>query len=591
MDKNIYEYIISQQSIYKTLQVPVTGSKEWNMFDHIERCTNVSKGWFHSGKNDGKRPYKDIVTPILNVAFRSEGFNVNDIVPFVDDPENYFKSFLVRKYHPQWARKYNIDTFIDELVESSVIYDLVLVKNVNNIRPEVVPLQSIAFCDQTDVLSAPFGLKHQYSPAELTQFKGKWYDDEIEKAIIQAKLAKKTPQIKEDGKEVQTPGKYIEVFEVHGWFPNSWLNPEDSDLEYSPQIHIITFFKDSKGKKNGITLFKGPEKKLPFKSLVIDPVFGRACGRSIVETLFEDQTWTNYSGIQLKKLLDAAAVVLFHTDDDDLGDTKLKNLKANSVIKLQQGRSFGRTDTTVPNVAMFTNEQITRENSARTLGSASDASLGINPSSGTPFALQNLIVQEGEGMHEYRQGKISTFVAEQLYRDWILDYLVKEMDNGKTFSEDLSIDELAEIAQSIAENEVEKAIKENILKGGNVPTKDERVEMINLYRDEFKAGGTRRFFSTLKDELKDIPVDVFINIKGKQKKLAQNADKLTNIIREVMRNPQAFAQIPGLGKIFNQLLEESGLNPMDFSKIVAQVEPVDTPTVPENLVQNKEVVV
>ena len=40
------------------------------------------------------------------------------------------------------------------------------------------------------------------------------------------------------------------------------------------------------------------------------------------------------------------------------------------------------------------------------------------------------------------------------------------------------------------------------------------------------------------------PIDVFVNIVGKQKRLAENADKLTNIAREVMRNPQAIAQIP-----------------------------------------------
>ena len=58
--------------------------------------------------------------------------------------------------------------------------------------------------------------------------------------------------------------------------------------------------------------------------------------------------------------------------------------------------------------------------------------------------------------------------------------------------------------------------------------------------------------------------------------MAQNADKLTNIIREVMRNPQAFSQIPGIGQVFNELLENSGLNPIDFNKIV---EPTAKPEV------------
>ena len=78
--KNVYDYIVTEINNYKTVRVPITDSTDWNMSEYIERCTNVSNGWYHKGKNDGLRPYKDIVTPIINVAKRSEGFDVKDIV-------------------------------------------------------------------------------------------------------------------------------------------------------------------------------------------------------------------------------------------------------------------------------------------------------------------------------------------------------------------------------------------------------------------------------------------------------------------------------------------------------------------------------
>jgi hypothetical protein len=77
--------------------------------------------------------------------------------------------------------------------------------------------------------------------------------------------------------------------------------------------------------------------------------------------------------------------------------------------------------------------------------------------------------------------------------------------------------------------------------------------------------GSRRFLEILEGELEEIPLDVFMNIKGKQRRMVENADKITNVIREVIRNPQAIAQIPGIGKAFNQLLEESGMSPIDFT--------------------------
>lgn len=562
----IYKFILDEEASWKTTRVPITNSKDWNMSEHIERCTNVSNGWYHSGNNDGKRPYDDIVTPIKNVALRSEGFDVKDIVPYVNDADNYYKSFLIKKFHPQWARKHEIDSFIDDVVESSVVYDLALVKDINGVRPELVPLQSIAFCDQTSILAGPICLLHNYSNAELADFKGRWNSDKIDEAIIMSKASKEVSQASDQ--EAKTPTKYNKVYELHGNFPESWLKDDGSPNKNVKQVHIVTYYQDKDNKKHGITLFKGPEPKAKFKALVINKIFGRACGMSLVESLFEPQVWNNYSAIRIKEMLDAAALVLYQTDSDEFGNTPVKNLKANTIMKHEPGRPITKIDTSTPNITEFSNHQVKKQNDARLLGSASEAALGQNPVSGTPFALQQLIVNQGEGIHEFRQGKIAAFFADQLYRDWILKYLVNEMNNGKKFSEVLSLDELQEIAETIVSNEIEEDIKKEILKSGKVPTKADRVKLKALKMEEFMKKGNRRFFEIVKDELKDIPIEVYVNIKGKQKYMAQNADKLSNLISNIMKNPQAFAQIPGLGKIYNELLENSGLSPIDFSQMV-----------------------
>lgn len=565
MNQQVYEYIQNEQTAYKTARVPITTSYDWNMSEHIERCTNVANGWYHSGKNDGLRRYDDIVTPIINVAVRSEGFDVKDIVPFVNDIQNSYKSFLVKKRHPQWARKNELDTFIDDIVESSVIYDLVLVKNVNNVRPEVVPLQKIAFCDQTDIMTGPICLKHQYSPAELTKFKGKWNDEAIDEAIIMSKEEKVVMQANE--RTAKTPGKYIEVFELHGYLPESWLDEGGDPFKYVNQMHIVCYYTSKDGNKNGITLFKGKTKEITntFKSLVIRKIHGRACGRSIVETLFEPQVWMNYSAQRIQKLL-ASAINVFYSDSDEVANQKLSNLPDNTILKIETGKNLGKLDGSPQNLTAFTNEQVNLQTQARILGSASEAQLGVNPTSGTPFALQNLVVQQGQGIHEYRQGKIATFVADVLYRDWILQYLVDDMNKGITFSEELTLDEMQEIADSIARNKAEQQIIEKILEGEDV-SESTREQLIQTYKEQFAQGGSRKFFETIQGELEDIPLEVFVNIKGKQKNMAQEADKITNIIREVLRNPQAFQQVPGVGKAFNQLLENSGMSPIDFSQI------------------------
>lgn len=574
---DVFSYIKTEENNYRTVRIPITKSKSWNMYEHIERCKNVSNAWYHLGSNDGMRPYDDIVTPIINVAFRTEGFDVKDIVPYVDSVKDGYKSFIVKKRHPQWARKNELDTFIDDLVETSVIYDLALVKNINDARPEVVDLSTIAFCDQTDVMAGPICLKHYFTPAELIAMKGKWNADKINQAIILSQQNKDVALANDQ--EAKTPGKYIEVYELRGSLPEHWLKQDGELYKYTPQMHIVCYYTDKDGNNNGLTLYKGADKPLSdnFKALKIDRIRskGRACGRSIVESLFEPQVWANYDAQKIKGLLDSAFNLII-TDSPELGNQKLTDIKSNTILKQNKGDSTQIVTSNLSNIVPFSNHRAQMENSARILGSASEAQLGTNPVSGTPFALQSLIVQQGQGIHEYRQGKIATFVADILYRDWILKWLVDDINSGIKFSEELTLDEMMEISEIIASNKAEDKIKSLILEG-KIVDETQRNELVTFYKDEFVKGGNRKFFETIKGELEDIPVDVFVNIKGKQRYMAQNADKLTNILREVMRNPQAFAQIPGMGSVFNQLLEESGLSPINFSKIIeapAQVKPV-----------------
>ena len=594
-NQDIYSYITQEINNFKTVRVPLTGSKDWNMKEHVERCTNVANGWFHSGKNDGLRPYDDVVTPVINVGFRSEGFDVKDIVPYVDSITEDYKSFLVKKFHPQWARKNELDTLIDDIVESSIIYDLVLCKNVNEKKPEIVDLKTIAFCDQTEVMAGPICIEHQYTIEDLISFKGKWNDDKIEEAILLSE-AEKSNSIADD-QTVKTPSKYIKAYELRGKLPKKWIDDGATRFEYENQMHVVCFYTDKEGKKNGITLYKGLDKPLAdnFKSLKIDRIRskGRACGKSIVETLFEPQVWRNYDAIKIKELLDGALSIL-QTDSEEYKNQKLSNLKTNTILGHETGKPITRVDGSIQNLTAFTNDQIKQENQARILGSASDAQLGTNPASGTPFALQQLVVQQGQGLHEYRQGKIATFFADVLYRDWILGYLVDEMNQGVKFSEILSLDEIQEIAPKIAKNYVQQSIKQMILETGRVPTIEERDQMEKIKIQELTSKGQRYFFEIIKGELQDVPLKVFVNIKGKQRYMAQNADKITNILREVMRNPQAFSQMPGVSKAFNQVLEESGLSPIDFTQITtAQPQPsVQTNELPpvegEKLLNNKQ---
>lgn len=589
--QNVFDYITSEEANYKTAKIPITDGWEWNMFEHVRKTTLYKNSKFAKGQNDGLRPFKNINRPILNVAYRSEGFDVKDIEPFVDDADLYYMSFLVRKFHAKWARANNIDTFIDETVESYVDFGLALVKNVNEVRPELVPLARLAFCDQTDILSGPLCEKHNYSPDQMSEMDGKWYPEAVEMSITQSKTEKKAALTGADGKTAKTPGKYIEVYELHGTFPETWLNTENGDkkegdegyveplygdsTKYSKQIHIVTYYVNQENKRTGICLFKGPERKEIYKALVRDRIFGRACGLGGLEEIFEDQTWVNYSELKIKEMLDAAALVILQTADKNFetNNGNIKNLETGRILYNSDNQNkIEQISLTPQNIEKFNAAVAQWESHARTTGSANDPLLGMSPDSGTPFKLQDLVVQEGQGIHEYRRGKISTFISE-IYRDWILPHLVDEMNNGQKFLDELSLDELQYVAECVATNYANDKIKKTMLpekaSEAKVMGQAEIDSLRDLIKEQFMKGGKKRFLEILQDELKDLPHDVFVNIAGKQKDLAKNADKLTNIFRQILINP-AVLQEPGMGKLFNEILENSGFSAVDFTSFTKQ---------------------
>lgn len=567
MISNVFDYVKEEETAFKTTQVPIADGYEFNMYEHVRMSTLFRDSKFTKGANDYSRPFRNIIRRIRNLALVAMDIDVKDIQPFVNDSEKYYKSFLVKKYHPKWARKNDLDTYIDELIESYEDYGLALSKHVNQVRAEVVPLQSIAFCDQSDVLSGPICIKHQYSPAQLKEFEGKW--NNIDEVIT---LARKEKVDSSGNRTTKTPGKFIEVYELDGLFPSAWLKEKDSTDEdeknYTQQIHIITFYKDEKNDKKGITLFKGKGDPKKYKALMRDKIFGRACGMGGIEELFQSQLWTNYDEIRIQEMLDASSKIVHITTDEGLASrNNINGVEQNEFLKASKDSITQQLNTQPINLVAFQNASNRWEEHAKGIGSAYDAQLGQSPTAGTPFKLQDLVTTQGDSLHKKRQGKIATHLGEA-YRDWYLPDLVKEMNNEQEFVEELSLDELEYCAESIVTITTNDRLKQMVLAGQDV-TPEQRDLFKQLVKDEFMKSSTK-FFSILKNELKGLPVDVEINIAGKQKDLSHIADVMTNLLRQIMANPQGFLttlQIPGASSAFNDLLESVGASPWKFNQL------------------------
>jgi len=141
------------------------------------------------------------------------------------------------------------------------------------------------------------------------------------------------------------------------------------------------------------------------------------------------------------------------------------------------------------------------------------------------------------------------------------------------------------VGKKVATYEANKKIVEKVLQGETV-TPEQQKFMTELEMQTFKDKGTKHFIEILKNEFKDTPLAVKVSVKGKSKDLSGRTDKLVNIFRQIIVNP-AVLQIPAIGKIFNDILESSGLEPADFSGITdEQVQKTLPQGAPQQMMDN-----
>lgn len=566
---DIHSFVTEQEAGFKR-SILLEEGYDWNFADHVRRSFLYKNSQFTKDNSKrSRRPFKNIIRPILNIHYRTEGFDVKDIEIYVDNPETYYKSFLVKKYHDKWALKHAMDTFIDELVESYVDYGGVLVKNVKGVRPEVVDLRTLAFCDQTDILSGPFAIKHYFSPSQLRDMeKYGWGKTEngatisIESLVLLSEAHKRQDVMQES----TTPGRYVEIYEVHNVSEMDIdLTAQDSD----PMLYVVAKYTNSEGKEQGSILFKNKEPKLPFKFLARDTVQGRALGFGAIEELFEAQTWTNFGEIHSMGMLEQASKIFYKTNDPKFKNQNLTNSENGKVFDLQPNTDFNQIDNFPRNLVAFTNACEKWYEHARIMGAASEISLGQQPSAGTPFASLQEQIKQGNDLHLWRQGRIAVFVDE-IYRDWVIPQLGKEIVKGTKFLSTLTSEEMRTIADTIMTNAANSMIKETIL-AGQIPDAGQMEGMKQMFTATFFKSN-KKFIEILKDEMSDEKLDVSTNIAGKQKNLALITDKVVNIIRQFIATPE-IRQDPEMIKLLNVILESSGLSPMIFSPQLSPLQP------------------
>src|SRR3990167_4321051 len=529
---DIFGYIQCQEQSFKREQ-PVYQEWEWNFINHIKQSIFYLFGRLMTGNTEDK-PVKNIVRRILKFRYAIEDIDVKNI---------------------------NIGG--------------TLVQRING-KPVKVPLQNIAFCDQSNLMGAPFGIRISMNPAELLEMKekGGWGNPanratmSIEELIVQAQYQKDTD--KNDGTmPVQIPGKYLEVYQVWGMLPSEFIGGKEG--EFSLQLHFITFLKKDTNKDNkvGITLFAKEDKdKKRFKFIKQDDGDGlenRALGYGGVEELFEAQAWTNSSMIWKTDYLRAASKIILQTDDDTLVQrhpSGLKDMDNLEIIEVADGKRVGQIDSFPRNFQLFDNAVKEWEDYAQNTSFANTALLGEEPNPGTPFRSLERQVIQGKAPHEESVKEFARFI-EEIYTDWIIPDIAKILSRGTKFLTTLDTDELEWVLDRISANQANKQRNEMVI-NGEIPTDFETLKQ--QIKADWQKKGNVLPLEILKDELKNVPLKVHVDVAGKVKNVSESVDKLTNIWRQVFANP-AILQDERAMKMLNKIMQYSNLDAIDFGSV------------------------
>jgi hypothetical protein len=578
---SIYAFVKEQRDNYRTRTVEITPGYEFSQYQTLRTIELYHGSKFTSGNKDSlgrEKPFYNITKFRVNVAVRATDLDTKDVKIESERPgkEAYVQSFLLSLKNRNWMKTSNFAGFLNAMGQTRAKYGHVLVKKVE--REGELELHVMRWRDMiTDQLDITSGVKierHYYTPAALkTEAPKNWKN--LDEAIEAAKKSQKAEVANPAQKQNLTPGANIEVYEVHGVLPTCYLAgtsekyPDDygSDDEYERQMHVVVLDESDKEETQGVTLYAGIEDADPYKDLAYESVDGRGLGVGVVEDLFEAQVWTNYSVKQKKDMLDLASKMIFQTTDQNL-DAKnvLTDLENGAILTTGPNSSIAQVNNVPANLPAFS-ELISEWNEqAQNVTSTYPAILGQSPGSGTAYRMIAALSNEASALFAYRRQQAEIFIG-QIYRDWILPFLVSELKNTKELVANLEGEELDMISTALASAKSSKFAKDKILSGkvadaqGNITLPQDVQQVFAQTKQDAVNGGPRRGFTLPDDVMKDWEGSVSVITGSEQENTDQVLGALFNVFQTIAKFPQAL-QDPTMQRLFSQILEKSGVSPL-----------------------------
>lgn len=561
--QNINNYINGKTTISKYV--------EWSLYDTIEQIDAYINSKHISGETDHlgrEKPFFNIVTAATNIWYRATDIDRKDIRLKTKRMSDILLTFIANIHLQDFMNKSNFGQFLNNWGRSLSKYGSSIIKFVERdgeLYASVIPWNRL-IVDSVNFDSDITIEKLYLSPSQLRRNKS--YDKKMVEALIDAQSTRKT----QDGVAIDNKSNYIEIYEIHGEMPLSWLtdNEEDDD-EYVQQMQVISYVaceEEGKEVNKDFTLFKAKESKHPYMITHLIEEDGRILGIGAVEHLFQAQWMTNHSQKLIKDQLDLASKLVFQTSDPNfVGQNILTAIETGDILTHSPNQSLTQIANNSHDITSLQNFATVWNNQAKEITSTPDAISGATMPSGTAYRQVAVLNQEAHSLFEIMVENKS-LALEQMLREFILPFIKKKMDTSEEISTSINSLGLYQIDKMYIDNQVAKIgndLKKQTILSGKIFEGFNPEDIKSKLQDNLTSQGENRYFvpsdvsdTTWKELLNDFEWIPEVQISNENSNKEVIMTTLTTVLQTIAnRQGQPFS--PQEQLLFNKILEETGV--------------------------------
>ena len=527
-----------------------------------------------------RKPFKQAIVPSINVSYAGTDIDTKDINLIARRSEYEAEAFVLNIQARKWMRVNDFGTYLNQEGRGTptygssftqVIKDPSQKETLKQLRTELLDIQDVAF-NQAVFDGSLFVKRLYYTPSQLRKMKGIYNEDSIDALI--------TTWSKGNGrKETKDREGLIEVLEVYGDLPLSYLEEDGDENKYAEQFHVISFIGKEDGTHDDFELITPVKKDLNIVKRDWETAPKRTLGYGVAERLFEPQIWINYSEQQTRNQLDLASKIIFQDPDGNFSvDNVLTDTETGDVYK---GSGISR----INNQAFEINSnqvwsQAWGETGDRVVGTP-DVSFGSTMPSGTAYRQVVALQEAANTPMRQKVEERGLFLRNLFVEHGIIEFLISTIDTDEELFEELTPSELEKVDQMIVKKAVNEYTKSELLENGRLVTPEEQQQYMNVQLQALKDGGARRSVSDLGGlNFDGIEYDLTLLITGEQMNKQAYLDTMSTALQTVAQNP-GLLENERTSKLFNKLIEGTGqLSPLELQGSISSSISQATPQVP-----------